>query len=1132
MIDTKYGLKYSMPHSLVHIVDNSMYTGELPIVVADDPSLYGTIVVTGAPMGVDNKVVKLTRSDVLNVAFGIQNLSASEREKYGQTIEYAGSLIKQGALVRFMRVTPEGSTYGLTCIAVLWRIAEDNVMHVRFEEMPFPVDMQLDKFANGTRLNAALVKQFNTDNVESGGYNDWHRRVFMTYVSAGRGSVYNYMANAINTTSQTKRPANVKYEFVTIDTRTNVVCERFYASLVNVNNVNRADAIDPVNVVINKRVEGSSIITPFLNESAVHEVYNAYMTHFKEMIDSTVTDEFTKNAYVAMNVNIFDMIYGNYIYNGSDSGYKLPFYQVDMYNTEIPSLPTTNHIVCNETTYNADNKNTPAVLCDQLKPLMYGIIRDNDTTYVGDIYLSTIGTTNLNPTMTIVGVINQYTGAVTSLTIPKVYPLTVVDGVGTVMKTVDDVAVTPVQITAVFNDTVSESGLNSKVLNTLVDKKTLKAGCVVAQVMTTGKFNLYTVSAVDTAASGDKYTLVAYTQQQVYQALAWQSHSSGASGAGNIIGYDSTCTAYTTIGATVIDADGNVYVNDYSYNKEEDTGRIAVTNNTLKFGKCPTDVNITTDIVGAEYDVIVYPDDSASKWTINNVAIASGGTGYAVGDLVRVTTTSEDGTTTLATNGVFTVTSVDVDGAVTGLAVSETAVLETTNFVSALALETTYADQENVGSGTGLTVTITEADVTVTEYSGVPTEITRYVVSGVQGSLFRVANDTSVDVPHNYYADDYGLNLSSEVGGVRISMGSTGFFDDETMNPIEFKWRYSALLVKAYRGELDPRIMSPTRVPAKFLFDGGHNTIVGQTIQPYIKYTPTDIINASTIFTADEKEEVMFTPDVIANITDFEDIDVKQAMYDLMVYRCYQGIPEDKRPIGPGSGLSLHLDSGITDANTAMLINTSFSKRFDNPNASWDIGGWVDISTGMSYTYTKRLVDNLVSHCKRYSINKPFVGKYSMISNTEYSSFFPDVDTTDWELRELLYKSGGNAWIADINGNLTRRSQRTLLRDEETSDLVQESNMRTLSQLVYLLQNKIDEYLLEYNDDGVLKTLSDEVNNMFSNWVGTLVDGLDITFERDINIDGGEILVCYCNVTFRGLILRVPIIVNVNRRDS
>ena len=54
MLETKYGLKYSMPHSLVHIVDNSQYTGPLPTVIADDPSLLATIVVTAAPMGEDN----------------------------------------------------------------------------------------------------------------------------------------------------------------------------------------------------------------------------------------------------------------------------------------------------------------------------------------------------------------------------------------------------------------------------------------------------------------------------------------------------------------------------------------------------------------------------------------------------------------------------------------------------------------------------------------------------------------------------------------------------------------------------------------------------------------------------------------------------------------------------------------------------------------------------------------------------------------------------------------------------------------------------------------------------------------------------------------------------------------------
>ena len=92
--------------------------------------------------------------------------------------------------------------------------------------------------------------------------------------------------------------------------------------------------------------------------------------------------------------------------------------------------------------------------------------------------------------------------------------------------------------------------------------------------------------------------------------------------------------------------------------------------------------------------------------------------------------------------------------------------------------------------------------------------------------------------------------------------------------------------------------------------------------------------------------------------------------------------------------------------------------------------------------------------------------------------------------------------------------------------------MRTLSQLIYLLQNKIDKWLLEYTDDGVLTSMTETINNIFSGWIGTRVQNLEISFEKDINTDGGEIVVCYVNVTFRGLLLRVPIIVNVNRRVS
>ena len=161
MIDAKYGLKYPMPHSVIHIEDNSMYTGALPTIVADDPSMYSTIVVTGLPMGVDNRITTITRDDVLNTAFGVSGMSRSDRNKYGQSCDYPLSLIRQGAPVRLLRVTPEGSTFGLSCVLLQWRTDEvDDKVHVRFKEATMPTELQLDRFQNTKKLNDYLVRYF------------------------------------------------------------------------------------------------------------------------------------------------------------------------------------------------------------------------------------------------------------------------------------------------------------------------------------------------------------------------------------------------------------------------------------------------------------------------------------------------------------------------------------------------------------------------------------------------------------------------------------------------------------------------------------------------------------------------------------------------------------------------------------------------------------------------------------------------------------------------------------------------------------------------------------------------------------------------------------------------------------
>lgn len=1329
MIETRYGLKYSMPHSLVHIVDNSMYNGPVPVTVAEDPSLMASIVVSGAPMGADNKMITINRSDVLGVAYNMANLSADDIKRYGQAVTYPEALINQGGPVRFMRVTPEDATYAVSSLVVQWRIdGTDNKLHVRFKVKEWPEDLQRDRFKNTARVNEALVKYFKVDNAETDAYGIWTQRAFINFISAGRGSAYNFMANAINMTSQSRRPANVRYEFDTIDTRTNQVCERFFASLINVNNKDRNDAIDSVNTVIAKRLEGSSITVPYVNDAAVRELYNVYMNHYKNMLDIVEPDEFISNAYRAMNINIFDMIFGNYIYNGTDSSIKMPFYQVDMLDTDIPELPYERRLCVLNDTIDVDGTETPLwdrqypeVLTDKLLESTYGVTRDGDAVHVGDLYLSTPGNSTSNPKISVITAINQYTGTVTSVTIPRVFPLSKASSY-TSLVTPSTPDATSVVISTIVSDIKGAEAATSSAKSAAIEKAvkagTINDNAVIAAYRydaTNGDtpiqgFDLYTVEVTSaTSPTGQitrSYTLHYMDPKFYYSMLDRNSHAGGVIGTGNAMGWSNTKeiygvdtkdAAWNRPGATVVVVgDTNkIYVNSYERTAADDEGenpdltknRILVDEAAVHgiVGTPPTSVNLTEDLMGSQFDILSYNNANIDAWKVTGiklipsadpaevaykvgdqfyVAVVANATGVEPGSaadpemytiktademfvdfwvptaaadsgflttapadwetsyvnylkydtstkrIVNIATmvsvqtqpgewdptayykkdangvfikgvegdtfagttwyttdTSaptfsedlnvlstnmaaywngtkamyEDGADTSTCKTIITVSSVNEAGEITGFVMSKAGSYNNTNEASI------YDVLSNIKGSTpvnlkGVYITSDETDprfavqpelsltnFKVTEENGSPVEIKRYTVTGSIGSIFRVQADPAI-IPANYYSETYGINPTTEVGGIRMSGGSTGFFDDTEMSEIEFKWRYSALLVKAFRGYIDPRIQSPNRCPAKFMFDGAYNTIVGSTILPYLTYTPADIINASIIFTEDEKEEILFHPEIIASLK-YEDIDVKQAMYDLMVYRCYQGIPEDKRPIGPGSGLSLHLDSGVVDANTAMLVNTSFAKRFDNPNASWDIGGWVDVETGMAFTFTKQIVDNLIRHCRAISINKPYVGKYSAITPDKYTSYFPDVDTTDWELRELLYNSGGNAWIMGQDGSLTRRSQRTLYRNADTSDLLQENNMRTLSQLTYLLQNKVDSYLLEYNDDAVIKTLSDECNNVFSNWVGNLVDALEITFVRDINIDGGEILICYCNVTFRGLILRVPIIVNVNRRE-
>lgn len=1250
MIESKYGLKYSFPHTLVHIVDNSMYTGQLGVTETYDPSLLTTLVVTGMPMGVDNRITTVTRSDVLNKAFGAEALAIKDIQTYGQSVEYPSSLINQGVPVKLLRVTPSDATYAISILYYDWRRNGKNIearLRCADSEDLVTNGINLASYQNTERLANAIFTRLKKDNLESDDYSSedsWHRYVLMVYISAGKGSAYNNFSVYINppTTTQRKKFANAIYNFGTIDNRyaTPVEIERFTASLINdatkLATYGVVSTMDTVNIQMKKRLEGSSIMIPYLNEDAVKKIYETWYKLFNENLQAgggNLSQEETvnRNIFQDININKFDIIYGKYLYtrDGSDTEVNLPYYIVDMEDTDIQKLNVANIIAVDNfsaikygsndtyelrpdsntattnTSESTQNDILGAIFKNKIYPywnnlygrnqkdhngkliwtksllntswcdtgteyeLAYTAENDRATDYknlryntavtLGMLYLSNPNTEH--PSISMIYSIGQYTGLTMSVNIPELYHFytngstkvfdkdkigkikKVITYEGTVLgdKLTEDTVLKQINKTVINANTYSGDG--NEISNGNGKKASYGSIVAVTYFETSSnltKFKLYRITEVGTDNGKPCVNKIEEYPGNYYAAMNWESWYNGAeihdyvalkskvkeaiTEATSINGGNPGTTpkypnAFTKLGA--------LYINDEDIVDDSEWSPLQITNDTneseikIKI-KCNKTVQViayfneyknSNDIPNNVIDSTKqFPNDIYPEFydvsTVNP---------YRVGNVQPNISITED-----FTNREFDYIYMgnDVISKAYGRRADEE---NSTNVYS------------NTESNNDLEIYTDSQLVNLIKY--IPSKdpyIYRYQVTSFPMNTIKIVN-TNTTVPNNYYINEYGICPDSEHGGMAVVGGSSGFFDDYMngdISSIEFKLRYSELLVKAFRGEIDPRILSPARVPAKYLFDAGYNTVMGIKSLPYNLPDTEDFVFASTIFTTEEKEQYAINSRLISNGIIVSDIDVKQAMYDLMIHRCYQGIPEDKRPIGPGSGLSLHLDSGFCDIETIKKLNQSFKSRFTNPNASWDIGGYTSAVNGVTYTYIKRLVDNMFDHMQRYTVNKPFVNTYTAITPEEYLSFFPDIDTTDWDLEELMYTSGGNTWVLDESRSLKRKSQRTLYREETgTSDLLQENNMRTLSQLVYLLQNRIDRWLLEYVDDGVLTSMTETVNNIFSGWIGTRVQALDIRFEQDINIDGGEIVVCYVNVTFRGLLLRVPIIVNVNRRE-
>ena len=442
MIETKYGLKYHFPHSIVNIIDNSMYAGELPVIEASDPSLYATMVVSPMPFGEDGVFKTVTRSDVLNVAWGNSKITSSDIKRYGQQITYPMSLISQNVPVRMLRVTPEGSTYAFSCIVAQWYVEENDGMkqlNIRFlvrdgNSEEISNISNIERYKNTDRLYNKLCDIYNvtapaTDEKPFIAYDAsfpcTNQALMICNISAGRGRNYNYIANTISKASQGKNPPNVLYTFTSFDTISDWEVEAFSSALVDINNT-RTDKGPSVEDVMGAREDGSSLVKQYVNDACVAGVYAEWRNILSEIVMNngmTLSEsekDYIRQVYNATNVNTFDILFGKFIATGSDD-LVLPRYNIIMVDPNVPMLDESHRITPAPTTESLEASQAIAALADALNGTaaesfadtsLIGIKANTKAGYVniGDIYF--VGN-NAN----LVTGINQYSGGITSITV-------------------------------------------------------------------------------------------------------------------------------------------------------------------------------------------------------------------------------------------------------------------------------------------------------------------------------------------------------------------------------------------------------------------------------------------------------------------------------------------------------------------------------------------------------------------------------------------------------------------------------------------------------------------------------------------------------------------------------------------
>ena len=426
-----------------------------------------------------------------------------------------------------------------------------------------------------------------------------------------------------------------------------------------------------------------------------------------------------------------------------------------------------------------------------------------------------------------------------------------------------------------------------------------------------------------------------------------------------------------------------------------------------------------------------------------------------------------------------------------------------------------------------------------------------YTVSAVDADTGDIVYDEGIEVAVD--ADQYdGTDISLQVGN-RFTGGSDGDFEEITIGGVTRKPTPGEMLillskeyVKAFRGEKDRKILSPSRVNLDFIFDANYNMTSDDTL--LVDKSMMPIYAGSTVLTDEDAANltVLWKSALIEN---YSDLNVKKAMYDLNEFRNKNGMTID---YAEGAGCMLHLDMNMTGLRKTtvsyeLLDLINMMNDFIGRNVSVDLGHYeiYDTTSGrrVKVTATYFLAQNLIPHMMRHGINKPFTYNYAQLNsfarnsrtsqvsgNMIRDSFRPDLDLIDWDVKELLYAGRINYYVTTDEGRIVKRAVQNT-RQMDASALLEENNVRVLNVLKKGLDKACTNYLYEWNEPEVRRGYTEAQMEVYRPWIGTMVHDIDIVFTANEWEQERMIMHCLVYVAFRDIVKRIILEINIARPD-